>query len=234
MRLQKPWPSNRRITSPFGYRIHPKTKKRALHRGVDVAGRFPVTAAEEGIVVHIGWNPTGGGHVVIIKHGAKLYSVYYHGRTRTPLQLNQRVQPGDFIYESGNTGSSTGDHLHFEVRTSRLWGTQVDPEPFLHGGVENAINTQQPVGINGRLDKKTRMRWQEVLKQQGHAIGLIDGIIGPRTTRAIQTVVGVTVDGRMGPQTRRGVQRHLGVRQDGIWGPITISALQRRLNEGKF
>ena len=234
MRLQKPWPSNRRITSPFGYRIHPKTKKRTLHRGVDVAGRFPVTAAEEGIVVHIGWNPTGGGHVVILKHGAKLYSVYYHGRTRTPLQLNQRVQPGDFIYESGNTGSSTGDHLHFEVRTSRLWGTQVDPEPFLHGGVENAINTQQPVGINGRLDKKTRMRWQEVLKQQGHAIGLIDGIIGPRTTRAIQTVVGVTVTGSMNPETRRGVQRHLGVRQDGIWGPITISALQRRLNEGKF
>ena len=185
-------------------------------------------------MVHIGWNPTGGGHVVILKHGAKLYSVYYHGRTRTPLKLNQRVQPGDFIYESGSTGFSTGDHLHFEVRTSRIWGTQVDPEPFLHGGVENAINTQKPVGINGKLDRKTRMRWQEVLKNQGHAIGLIDGIIGPRTTRAIQATVGVTVDGILGPQTRRGVQRHLGVRQDGIWGPITISALQRRLNEGKF
>jgi murein DD-endopeptidase MepM/ murein hydrolase activator NlpD len=234
MRLHKPWPANRRITSPFGYRIHPISKRRALHRGVDVAGRFPVTAAEEGIVAHIGWNPTGGGHVVIIKHGAKLYTVYYHGRTRTPLNKNQRVQPGDFIYESGSTGASTGDHLHFEVRTSRFWGTQVDPEPFLHGGVENAINTQTGLKVNGRLDAPTRRRWQEVLKQQGHAIGLIDGVIGPRTTRAIQTVVGVTVTGSMNPETRRGVQRHLGVRQDGVWGPITISALQRRLNEGKF
>jgi hypothetical protein len=231
MKLQNPWPANRRITSPFGYRIHPITGGRKLHRGVDVAGRFPVTAAEEGEVVHIGWNRTGGGHVVILKHGTRLYTVYYHGRTATKLRKGQRVPAGEFIYDSGSTGASTGDHLHFEVRTSRVWGTQVNPEPYLTG---SSAPTGRPLSVNGRLDRATIRRWQEVLKDAGHNVGLVDGKIGPRTIRGIQKAVNVRADGVLGPITRRAVQRHLGVRDDGVWGRVTISALQRRLNEGKF
>lgn len=231
MKLQKPWPDNKRITSPFGYRIHPISGERKLHRGVDVAGRFPVTSAEEGVVEHVGWSPKGGGHVVIIKHGTRLYTVYYHGRTATKLRKGQRVQAGEFIYDSGTTGASTGDHLHFEVRTSRAWGSQVDPELYLEKG---ASVTGRPLPVNGRLDRATIRRWQELLKEGGHNVGLIDGKMGPRTISAIQKSVNVRPDGNLGGITRQAVQRRLGVRDDGVWGRITISALQRELNKGKW
>lgn len=231
MKLQKPWPDNKRITSPFGYRIHPITGGRKLHRGVDVAGRFPVTAAEEGDIVHVGWSPKGGGHVVIIKHGTRLYTVYYHGRTKTALRKGQRVEAGTFIYDSGTTGASTGDHLHFEVRTSRAWGTQVDPELYLEKG---ASVTGRPLTVNGRLDRATIRRWQELLKEGGHNVGLIDGKMGPRTITGIQKSVNVRPDGNLGVVTRKAVQRKLGVREDGVWGRLTISALQRQLNKGEW
>lgn len=230
MKLTNPWPKGYRITSPFGYRIHPITKVRTLHRGADVAGRFPVTAAEEGDVVHIGWSPKGGGHVVILKHGTKLYTVYYHGRTKTGLRKGQRVETGTFIYDSGSTGSSTGDHLHFEVRTSRVWGSQVDPELYL----SDSTPTGGPISVNGRLDRATIRRWQELLKEAGHNLGLVDGRMGPRTTKAIQASVGVRADGIMGPVTRAAVQKYVGVREDGVWGRLTISAIQRRLNTGQW
>lgn len=199
---------------------------------MDVAGRFPVTAAEEGEVVHIGWSPRGGGHVVIIKHGTRLYTVYYHGRTKTALRKGQRVEAGTFIYDSGTTGASTGDHLHFEVRTRRAWGTQVDPELYL----DKSSNTiaSAPLRVSGRLDRATIRRWQELLKEGGHNVGLIDGKMGPRTITGIQKSVNVRPDGRLGPVTRKAVQRKLGVREDGIWGRVTISALQRHLNKGKW
>lgn len=233
MKLRKPWPDGKTIRSPFGYRIHPISGGKKLHRGVDVGGRFPVTAAAEGVVEHIGYSASGGGHVVILKHGTRLYTVYYHGRTKTKLRKGQRVQAGEFIYESGSTGASTGDHLHFEVRTSRAWGSQVDPEPYLREDSNPAL-ALRPLPVNGRMDRATFRRWQEILQAQGHNVGLIDGRIGPRTTKAIQKETGVRADGIMGPVTRKAVQRHLGVRDDGIWGRVTISALQRRLNEGKF
>lgn len=230
MKLQNPWPKGYRITSPFGYRNHPMGGGRKLHRGVDVAGRFPVSAAEEGIVSHIGWSPKGGGHVVILKHGTKLYTVYYHGREKSKLRKGERVQAGDFVYTSGSTGASTGDHLHFEVRTSRLWGSQVDPEPYL----SDTAPTGGSLNVNGRLDRATIRRWQELLKEAGHNPGLIDGRMGPRTVKAIQASVGVRGDGVIGPVTRKAVQKYVGVREDGVWGRITISAIQRRLNTGRW
>jgi murein DD-endopeptidase MepM/ murein hydrolase activator NlpD len=98
VRLSKPWPDGFTINtrSPYGYRRHPITGRRTFHHGVDVAGVFPVTSAGDGVVGHIGWNRTGGGHVVGIEHGAKLWTFYYHGRERTQLRLGQRVKAGDF------------------------------------------------------------------------------------------------------------------------------------------
>lgn len=132
-RLQNPWPDGYSINanSPYGYRIHPITRKRKFHHGVDVAGSFPVTVPADGQVMKIGWSATGGGHTVLIDHG-DIVTVYYHGAHRTGLQVGQRVRTGDFIYKSGNTGASTGAHLHFEVRKpGGKWGNTLDPELYL-------------------------------------------------------------------------------------------------------
>lgn len=134
-RLQNPWPDGYTINknSPYGYRIHPITRKRKFHQGVDVAGSFPVSAAADGRVLKVGWSPKGGGHTVLIDHG-DIVTVYYHGAHRTALAVGQEVSAGDFIYTSGNTGASTGAHLHFEVRgPGGKWGDTMDPEEFLPG-----------------------------------------------------------------------------------------------------
>ena len=236
MRLVNPWPVNKKITSPFGYRIHPISKTRKLHRGVDVAGRFPITAAADGVVAHIGWSPNGGGHVVIVDHG-DIHTVYYHLEYKTHLNKGDRVNINTRIGMSGNTGASTGDHLHFEVRTRRAWGSQVDPVPYLQ---KNNLGAKPALRVDGRMGKNTWRAWQTQLASAGHYKGRVDGKPGKWTYEAIQRAVGVPVDGVMGPQTRKAVQARLKSWDyyidavDGVWGKITYTALQRSLNDEKW
>jgi murein DD-endopeptidase MepM/ murein hydrolase activator NlpD len=182
MKLSNPAPG-RPVTSPYGWRIHPITKKRAFHRGTDFGGTFDVLAAGDGEIVHIGWSPNGGGHVVIIEHQRDLYTVYYHGAHRTALKLGDRVKTGDLIYRSGSTGSSTGPHLHFEVRTSRAWGTDVPPDDY--------FKEPQPVKItvDGVMGKQTWSAIQTTLRAQGYYSGRIDGIAGKLTVSGLQKYI---------------------------------------------
>lgn len=229
MKLQKPWPDGFNVNpnGKYGYRRHPITGKRTFHHGIDVAGVFPVFAAGDGVVRHIGFSKTGGGNVVGIEHGTNLWTFYYHGAERTELRNGQRVQALDFIFWSGNTGSSTGNHLHFEVRKSRRWGNTVDPVPFFNS---DAAIILQP---SGRENSVTWRAWQDDLKKYGYT-GLLDGVPGPRTYSAIQRYAGVPVNGRLDDRTRRAVQKKIGVKSDGVWGKGTWSEIQRRLNAGEM
>jgi murein DD-endopeptidase MepM/ murein hydrolase activator NlpD len=233
MKLSNPAPG-RPITSPYGPRRHPITGELGrLHRGIDYGGRFRVLAAGPGVVSKISYNgnkTSGGGHVVIIDHG-EIHTVYYHGATRTALKVGDRVNTGDFIYLSGSTGASTGDHLHFEVRRGPrgLWGTDVDPTPYLNG---NAAVIKLPV--NGRGDRRTWNAWQTDLQAKGLYLGRIDGIQGPITNRAIQAWSGMPQTGVMDRHSRRAVQMKIGVKVDGVWGRETWSTIQRKLNEGSM
>ena len=231
MKLQNPWPKGYSINknSPFGWRIHPITKTKKFHNGVDVAGSFPVTAAADGVVVKVGYSASGGGNTVLIDHG-EIVTVYYHGAHKTQLRVGQRVKAGDFIYQSGTTGSSTGNHLHFEVRRrGGRWGDVLDPELYLSGRAPAPVNN-----VSGRLDKSTWIQWQTALSKGGYNPGRIDGRPGKMTYAAIQRWAGVEADGIFGVQTRKAVQKKLGVSVDGVWGKLTISELQRQLNSGKI
>lgn len=239
MSLTNPWPDGYTINtrSPYGWRVHPITGKRKFHRGVDVAGSFPVTAAGDGVVSKVSYSPnksTGGGHVVIIKHADRLFTVYYHGAHAPALKVGQRVKTGDFIYTAGSTGASTGNHLHFEVRTGSQgqWGTDTDPVPYLNG----AVSPSQPLSIpvNGRLDKTTWKALQGVLGAKGFEPGIPDGKPGVRTYSALQRWAGIAVTGTFDTTTKKAVQGKLGVVADGNWGRLTISALQRAINAGEI
>ena len=230
MKLQQPWPEGYSINpnGKYGMRRHPITGRQAKHRGIDIAGVFAVTSAGPGVVVHIGWSPRGGGHTVLIDHG-EVHTAYYHGAHRTKLRVGQRVEAGTFIYTSASTGASTGNHLHFEVRKRRTWGSDVDPTPYLNG------NAAVPVlRVSGREDRATWKQWQTWLQEQGHYTGRIDGITGPMTYRAIQSWVGTPRTGRLDVVTRRAVQKRIGVTVDGVWGRGTWSTIQRKLNEGSL
>ena len=235
MRLSQPWSDPYKINarSPYGWRRHPITGKRTFHHGVDVAMPVgsPLTAPADGVIVHKG-NGASGGVTLIIKHADDLFTVYYHLQKPSHLGKGVRVIEGDLIAFSGNTGASTGPHLHFEVRTpSRRWGGTVDPVPFLQGAPSVA---PAPLKVDGKLGRNTWKAFQTALKNAGYYTGVPDGRPGIMTYRAVQAWAGATVDGRLGPETRRKVQERLGVKSDGVWGRITVSELQRQLNQGRI
>ena len=232
MRLHQPWPEGYNINarSPFGPRRHPITGRMSFHHGVDVAlpTGTPLTAPADGIVVRKGNGPSGG-ITLIVKHADDVFTVYYHLSKPSHLLVGSRFEQGEVIAHSGNTGASTGPHLHWEVRESARFGDTVDPVLYLQG---SPAVVPPALKVDGKLGRNTWKAFQTALKNAGYFKGVPDGRPGMMTYRAVQTWAGATVDGRMGPETRRKVQERLGVKPDGVWGRITVSALQRALNMG--
>ena len=113
-----------KITSPFGYRPHPFTGIRSFHPGVDMRAGIgtPVRAARDGIVFEKGTLEIYG-HYIIINHEGGFQTVYAH-LGDVLAETGQKVDAGDIIARSGNSGISTGPHLHFEIRRD---GIPVDP-----------------------------------------------------------------------------------------------------------
>jgi murein DD-endopeptidase MepM/ murein hydrolase activator NlpD len=123
------WPVEGLLTSPFGERDHAMGGGSAqFHAGLDVAvpSGTPVRAAQEGIVVFAGYNGAYG-KVVKLDHEHGLSTLYAHN-SRLVVHVGQKVKVGQVICLSGNTGRSTGPHVHFEVHKD---GWPVDPLPYL-------------------------------------------------------------------------------------------------------
>ncbi len=121
-------PLRGRITSRFGWRKDPFTGKRAFHYGVDISAPVgtPVRAAASGMVIYAGWYG-GYGNVVIIKHSLGYTTVYGH-LSAIVVNPGQVVKKGQIIGAVGNTGRSTGPHLHFEIRKN---GRAINPLRFV-------------------------------------------------------------------------------------------------------
>lgn len=130
-KLARPVASGYRITSKFGYRTDPVTgKKGAMHRGVDFGAPKGTTivAAESGVVIRAQF-VSGYGNCVIIDHGNGLQTLYGHIRPNgIKVKEGQTVKRGQKIAEVGNTGKSTGYHLHFGVIKNNDF---VNPLPYL-------------------------------------------------------------------------------------------------------
>lgn len=117
-----------RMTSNFGPRSDPLGRGRALHKGVDFAGPrgTPILATADGVVSFAG-RQRGYGNIVIISHPFGIETRYAH-LNRLHVKTGQRVERGDRIADMGNTGRSTGNHLHYEVRID---AEAVNPADFL-------------------------------------------------------------------------------------------------------
>ena len=116
------------ITSGFGYRRDPFNGRAAMHAGIDFKGAVgsPIFAAAEGRVTFAGWKG-GYGKAVEVTHANGLVTRYAH-LSRIDVQPGQAVAAGATLGGMGNTGRSTGPHLHFEVRIN---DRAVNPRPFL-------------------------------------------------------------------------------------------------------
>ena len=116
------------FTSGFGYRSDPLTHGRGVHQGVDIAAApgQPVLASADGVIVQAG--EIGGlGQAVFIAHGFGVTTRYGH-MSGIDVRPGQRVKRGDVVGRVGNTGRSTGYHLHYEVRVD---GNPVNPLAYI-------------------------------------------------------------------------------------------------------
>lgn len=125
-----PAPGYHKITSYYGYRVHPILKKKKLHTGIDISvpRGSDVVAGNAGKVIYSGYYGSYG-NAVIIDHGGKISTLYAHN-DKLLVKEGAEVKKGQVIAKSGSTGLSTGPHLHFEVRVN---GQHVDPIKYLKG-----------------------------------------------------------------------------------------------------
>ena len=122
----KPTPG--RLTSGFGYRIHPILKKRRMHKGIDIVSGYGsnVKAAMGGVVTYSGQMGSYG-NLVVIDHQNGFETRYAHN-SRLKVKKGEKVHQGQTIALVGNTGRSNGTHLHFEIWKN---GEAVDPAHYL-------------------------------------------------------------------------------------------------------
>lgn len=118
------WPANNHFLSGFDY------NPSANHPGIDIDGEEgdPVYAADSGVIVYAGWNNWGYGNTIVINHGNGWQTLYAH-LSAYYVGCGQSVLQGGVIGTIGNTGNSTGSHLHFEMM---LNGTKVNPHDYLN------------------------------------------------------------------------------------------------------
>lgn len=114
------------ISSPYGMRKHPIKKKRSLHCGIDLVGvkSAPIYASAKGVIVFVG-KKNGYGNIIEIQHNNKIQTVYAHLST-IKVNKGQLVERGCIIGCQGNTGHTTKEHLHFEVRVNNKHVNPID------------------------------------------------------------------------------------------------------------
>ena len=124
------WPTRGRFTSGFGMRADPFTGLPRFHNGIDLANRVgtPIRAAASGRVVHVESQIGNYGRFVIVRHPDGFQTLYAHLNDFS-VRTGQYVERGQTVGTMGNTGRSTGPHLHFSVIHN---GTFVNPLRYLH------------------------------------------------------------------------------------------------------
>lgn len=124
------------ITSPFGTRIHPIFGTQKMHNGIDLKASYEnVYSVLDGVVSDTGWDPKGGGNYIKVRHYNRFETTYLH-LSQIYYRVGETVKAGFAIGKSGNTGNSTGPHLHFAVKEN---GRFINPATFLNDLV-NANN----------------------------------------------------------------------------------------------
>jgi murein DD-endopeptidase MepM/ murein hydrolase activator NlpD len=122
------WPARGWVTSDFGVRLDPYTAERAMHKGLDIANSpgTPVVAPADGVVVFAG-TEGGYGNVLVVDHGYGVKTRYGH-LSELDVRLGDKIKRGQRVAAIGNTGRSTGPHLHYEVRVN---GLPENPRKFI-------------------------------------------------------------------------------------------------------
>ncbi len=144
---------NFRLSAGFGWRKHPILKKREFHPGIDIPGRGEVGiyATADGIVTDAVYNRYGYGNIIKIAHFDGFSTIYAHLKKRL-VKRGDFVKKGTLIGYMGNTGLSTGQHLHYEVRFNKK---PLNPMKFVRWSGENFYKI---------FKKERRVPWESLVK----------------------------------------------------------------------
>ncbi|MPB48019.1 M23 family metallopeptidase [Campylobacter lari] len=142
------------VTGNFGWRHHPILNKKEFHPGIDLRAALntPIYAPANGVVEYAAYSNNGYGYSVILIHNFGFKTVYAHMMRKDVVKAGQFVKKGDLLGYTGNTGLSTGPHLHYEVR---FINKLLDPKIFID---LNRKNYEQI------FDKERRVPWQSLIK----------------------------------------------------------------------
>lgn len=145
---------HKRLSSRYGWRKHPVVGERRFHSGVDFRApmRTPVHATADGVVEWAAYHKSSGlGNLVILRHNLG-FNTYYAHLDSIKVKSGDYVKKGDLIAYTGNTGLSSGPHLHYEVRHINR---RLDPAPF----VEWTLNDYDSL-----FERETRVKWDSLAK----------------------------------------------------------------------
>lgn len=143
------------VTASFGWRIHPVLGHKHLHQGIDLRAPIgtPVYAPADGVVQVAGFNVVGGyGYLVVLEHNFGFKTRFAHLSRKDVVKEGQFVKKGELIGYSGNTGISTGPHLHYEIRFVQR---PLDPINFINWSRKNYEEI---------FEKEKRVTWQSLVK----------------------------------------------------------------------
>jgi murein DD-endopeptidase MepM/ murein hydrolase activator NlpD len=151
------------VTSKYGYRQHPTLKKRIFHRGLDFRARIntPIYATASAVVNYAGYNKRSGyGNLIILDH-AFGFRTYYGHLNKVAVKGGQYIQKGDLIGYTGNTGISSGPHLHYEIQYIQR---VLDPTLFVSWSAKNYKEI---------FKKEKRVAWQYLITGINHQKSII-------------------------------------------------------------
>jgi murein DD-endopeptidase MepM/ murein hydrolase activator NlpD len=134
------WPCVGHFTSTFGFRIHPVYERYEFHSGLDIANlkNTPIYATADGKIILADWE-SGYGRLIIVDNGYGYKTLYGH-LEKILVKQDERVQRGQLIGLMGETGTTTGTHVHYEIR---FHDKAVNPMPFLKNTIENVTTAKQ-------------------------------------------------------------------------------------------
>ncbi|WP_208590563.1 peptidoglycan-binding protein [Gracilibacillus suaedae] len=239
-----------RITSPYGYRIHPIRGSRDFHAGVDLvkSHRAPIRAFTSGTVIYAGFGKNGTGlggygNVVLIRDRNNRAQLYAH-LDSVAVKGSQTVSHNQVIGYQGQTGYVTGSHLHYEIRK------KVEAAPPYGYRADKPSSTVNPMSYLNQFSSnktlKERSEGTEVRNLQRELIKLgfnlnkygADGVFGDETesaVKAFQRSEGIKVDGIVGPVTRARLDKNTtlvanypGIIRRGSKGDI-VEIIQRKV-----
>ena len=163
------------VTSPFGNRINPVTKKKSFHYGVDRGTNrqnWSQYALEEGTVIRVGYNASGYGHYMDIQYPRIGKQLFYGHLKIIYVKKGQKVNENTCIGLTGSTGQSTGIHLHLGLKP--IGGKYEDPEKYDYQPIKKTKPVERNEGIDQLKVIKNKLRIRTTPSLKGDILGFAE------------------------------------------------------------